>query len=51
MVGEQSGSRGKVVGYVNISNTRVDDGGIYRCTANNRAGSVSHEAKLNIYGE
>ncbi|KAF2355841.1 Fibronectin type III, partial [Trinorchestia longiramus] len=51
LVGEQPGARGRVVGHVNITNSRVDDGGAYRCIASNRAGKVSHTANLNIYGD
>ncbi|XP_066979346.1 cell adhesion molecule Dscam2-like isoform X3 [Macrobrachium rosenbergii] len=50
MVGEQVGARGKVVGHVNVSHTRVEDGGRYECIATNRAGTTSHSANLNIYG-
>ncbi|XP_063882772.1 cell adhesion molecule Dscam2-like [Scylla paramamosain] len=50
VVGEQLGSRGKVVGHVNVSHTRVEDGGRYQCVATNRAGVASHSASLNIYG-
>ncbi|XP_050715582.1 cell adhesion molecule Dscam2-like isoform X3 [Eriocheir sinensis] len=50
MVGEQPGSRGKVVGHVNVSHARVEDGGRYQCVAANRAGEASHAASLNIYG-
>ncbi|XP_042236848.1 Down syndrome cell adhesion molecule-like protein Dscam2, partial [Homarus americanus] len=50
VVGEQMGARGKVVGHVNVSHTRVEDGGRYQCVASNRAGSTSHAANLNVYG-
>ncbi|XP_068242240.1 cell adhesion molecule Dscam2-like [Palaemon carinicauda] len=50
VVGVQEGNRGEVVGHVNISHTRVEDGGRYQCTASNVAGSVYHRANLNIYG-
>ncbi|XP_071519102.1 LOW QUALITY PROTEIN: cell adhesion molecule Dscam2-like [Panulirus ornatus] len=50
VVGEQVGARGKVVGHVNVSHTRVEDGGRFQCVASNRAGSTAHAANLNIYG-
>ena len=28
----------------------VEDGGLYTCTAKNRAGQAVHAARLNIYG-
>lgn len=28
----------------------MDDGGLYECIASNRAGQVSHSAKLQVYG-
>lgn len=36
--------------HVNITSTRVEDGGEYSCTFENRAGKTSHAARLNIYG-
>ncbi|XP_068242659.1 cell adhesion molecule Dscam2-like [Palaemon carinicauda] len=50
VVGVQEGNRGEVVGHVNISHTRVEDGGRYQCTASNEAGLDYHRASLNIYG-
>ena len=41
---------GDVISHLNISQTKVEDGGLYSCTAANRAGSTSHSARLNIYG-
>ena len=29
----------------------VEDGGLYTCTAKNRAGQAVHAARLNIYGK
>lgn len=40
-------SEGNVVSYLNISNTQVRDGGVYRCTANNSAGVVLYQARIN----
>lgn len=40
-----------VVSYVNISQARVSDSGLYRCTADNRLARVSHEAQISIWGE
>ncbi|KAA0199309.1 hypothetical protein HAZT_HAZT006499 [Hyalella azteca] len=51
LVGEQPGARGRVVGHVNITSSRVQDGGAYRCIASSSAGKVGHTANLNIYGE
>ena len=42
---------GEVVSHVNISRVEVQDGGLYQCTASNRAGIASHSARLNIYGK
>ncbi|XP_037802685.1 Down syndrome cell adhesion molecule-like protein Dscam2 [Penaeus monodon] len=50
VVGEQLGTRSEVVSHVNVSHTRVEDGGRYECVATNRAGSTAHAANLNIYG-
>ena len=51
MMGQYVTLPGEVISHVNISRTVVDDGGLYTCIATNRAGSSSHSARLNIYGE
>ncbi|NXL66328.1 DSCAM protein, partial [Chordeiles acutipennis] len=43
-------SEGNVVSYLNVSNTQVRDGGVYRCTANNSAGVVLYQARINVRG-
>ncbi|XP_071994900.1 cell adhesion molecule DSCAM isoform X6 [Engystomops pustulosus] len=43
-------SDGNVVSYLNITNTVVRDGGVYRCTANNSAGVVLYQARINVRG-
>uniref|UniRef100_A0A8C9SZ66 Cell adhesion molecule DSCAM n=1 Tax=Scleropages formosus TaxID=113540 RepID=A0A8C9SZ66_SCLFO len=41
---------GNVLSYLNITNTQVHDGGVYRCTCNNSAGVVSYQARINVRG-
>ncbi|XP_044257604.1 Down syndrome cell adhesion molecule-like protein Dscam2 isoform X1 [Tribolium madens] len=41
---------GDVISHLNISNVRVEDGGLYSCRALNSLGSTEHSARLNIYG-
>lgn len=41
---------GDVISHLNISHVRPDDGGLYKCIASNSMGSVSHSARLNVYG-
>jgi hypothetical protein len=50
-IGQYVDQVGDVMSHVNISSTRVQDGGLYTCKATNSLGSVSHAARLNIYGE
>lgn len=42
---------GDVVGMLNISSTKVEDGGLYRCIATNKAGRSEYSARINIYGK
>ena len=49
-MGQYVSSHGDVISHVNISSIQLKDGGTYRCTAHNTAGSLSHSARLNIYG-
>ncbi len=41
----------EIVSHVNISNIRVQDSGEWKCVASNLLSSVSHSARLNIYGK
>uniref|UniRef100_A0A8C7X801 Cell adhesion molecule DSCAM n=1 Tax=Oryzias sinensis TaxID=183150 RepID=A0A8C7X801_9TELE len=41
---------GHVVSHLNISQTQVPDGGVYRCICNNSAGTVSYQARINVRG-
>lgn len=41
---------GDVVSHFNITKVQVEDGGLYECIVSNRAGQVSHSAKIQVYG-
>ncbi|XP_060844386.1 cell adhesion molecule Dscam2-like isoform X2 [Rhopalosiphum padi] len=42
---------GDVVSHFNITKVQVEDGGLYECVVSNRAGKISHSAKLQVYGD
>ncbi|CAL4128706.1 unnamed protein product, partial [Meganyctiphanes norvegica] len=50
LVGQYVGAGGSVVSHVNLTTSRVEDGGSYSCKAENSAGSIKHSARLNVYG-
>ncbi|CAG0880725.1 unnamed protein product [Cyprideis torosa] len=50
MVGQYITNQDVVISHLNISDIRVEDGGNYKCTAENGIGSASHAARLNVYG-
>ena len=49
-MGQYVSAHGDVISHVNVSSVHVADGGTYSCSARNSAGSVSHSARLNVYG-
>lgn len=51
LIGQYGTVHGDVISHVNISHVMVEDGGLYSCTAENRAGKVTHAARLNVYGK
>ncbi|CAG7701335.1 unnamed protein product [Allacma fusca] len=50
ILGDHVTSHGDMISYYNVSGTRVEDGGLYSCTASNTVATVRHSARLNIYG-
>jgi hypothetical protein len=50
-MGQYVAVHGEVISHVNISRALVEDGGLYTCVAENRAGRAEHSARLNIYGK
>ncbi|KAL1110124.1 hypothetical protein AAG570_008201, partial [Ranatra chinensis] len=50
VIGQYVTVSGDVISHVNLSKVSVEDGGMYMCTASNRAGSVFHQAPLRVYG-
>lgn len=50
MIGQYVTVFGDVISHVNISAVKSEDGGEYACTAQSRAGAVTHAGRLNIYG-
>lgn len=50
MIGQYVTVQGDVISHVNISAVKSEDSGEYECTATTKAGSVSHYARLNVYG-
>ncbi|XP_054586397.1 cell adhesion molecule DSCAM isoform X4 [Nothobranchius furzeri] len=40
-------AEGHMVSHLNITQTQVPDGGVYRCICNNSAGTVSYQARIN----
>jgi hypothetical protein len=51
MIGQYVTVFGDVISHVNISMVKPEDGGEYECVAENRAGRISHAARLNVYGK
>uniref|UniRef100_A0A674NCB4 DS cell adhesion molecule like 1 n=1 Tax=Takifugu rubripes TaxID=31033 RepID=A0A674NCB4_TAKRU len=43
-------SDGTTVSHVNVSSPQIRDGGVYRCTARNSAGSSEYQARINVRG-
>ena len=50
LIGQYVTVHGDVISHLNISVSKVKDGGLYSCVALNRAGSATHSSRLNLYG-
>nr|XP_042903239.1 Down syndrome cell adhesion molecule-like protein Dscam2 isoform X1 [Parasteatoda tepidariorum] len=48
--GDHITEHANVVSFLNISDTRVEDGGEYKCQVSNDVGSTFHSSRLNVYG-
>lgn len=44
-------SDNSVTAQLNITRVRVEDGGLYSCTAKEGDHSVTHENRLDVYGK
>ena len=49
-IGSFKAPNGEIHSYVNITQARAKHGGLYRCVATSKVGSVSHEARLKVHG-
>ena len=49
-ISHYTNAEGHAVSHLNISQTQVPDGGVYRCVCNNSAGTVSYQARINVRG-
>jgi len=49
-ISHHTNGEGHAVSHLNISQTQVPDGGVYRCVCNNSAGTVSYQARINVRG-
>lgn len=49
-IGSFEGDNGEVASYLNITQARTKHGGLYKCVASSKVGSVSHEGRLDVHG-
>lgn len=49
-IGQYVTVNGDVVSQLNVSQIHTNDGGLYRCIASSKVGSVDHSARINVYG-
>ncbi|KAF0312037.1 Down syndrome cell adhesion molecule-like protein Dscam2 [Amphibalanus amphitrite] len=51
LIGQYVTTNNDVISHVNISSVQPLDGGWVTCSATNRFGTISHTARLNVYGD
>ncbi|BES94143.1 IGc2 [Nesidiocoris tenuis] len=49
-VGQYVTVSGDVVSHMNITSAQTNDGGLYKCMASSKVGTVEHAERLNIHG-
>ena len=49
-IGAFEASNGEVASYLNITMVRTKHGGLYKCVATSKVGSVTNEGRLNVRG-
>ncbi|XP_037086428.1 Down syndrome cell adhesion molecule-like protein Dscam2 isoform X6 [Pollicipes pollicipes] len=49
-VGQTVRSSGTVVSYLNVTNILTNDGGLFKCEATSKVGSVAHQARIDVRG-
>ncbi|XP_040566562.1 cell adhesion molecule Dscam1 isoform X3 [Lepeophtheirus salmonis] len=50
VIGQYLSPSGLVISHLNISDVQSEDGGYYKCRAQNAVGFIEHQSSLNIYG-
>ncbi|XP_067138886.1 cell adhesion molecule Dscam1-like isoform X1 [Centruroides vittatus] len=49
-IGDFVDSQGILTSFINITSATIENGGMYTCNATNEVGSVSHSARIMIFG-
>ena len=49
-IGSFEGANGEVASYLNITQVRTKHGGLYKCVATSKVGTVTHVGRLDVYG-
>ena len=49
-IGSFEAPNGEIHSYMNVTQVKTKNGGLYKCVATSKVGSVSHSAKLKVHG-